>query len=144
MLGKLFTGFLADKIGVFKSFYIAMGMIALSLLLFIFCPEYENILYFASLIFGVIFAVDANMAPLIFMEVWGADYQKPLKTFNSVYFAIGAISSSGLPYIYDFTQSYNVIFFLGIILVSLSLWLGLWLEKWVKRRNSLALAEVEG
>lgn len=140
VLGKLMTGFLADRIGVFKSFYITMAMVVLALLMFIFCTSSPNLLYLSSLLFGVIFAVDANMAPLIFMDVWGADYQGPLKTFNSVYFAIGAISSSGLPYIYDFTQSFNVIFVLGIALVTLSVFIASRLERWVKNRRAATVS----
>ena len=114
----------------------SFAMVISALAMFIFCTGSQYLLYAAALLFGTIFAVDANIPPLLFMDVYGADYTKHLKNFQTFSFAIGAFSSSLLPYIYDFTHSYNVIFVLGITLVGFSLALTQWLRMWVKNRKS--------
>ena len=136
VVGKLLTGWLADKAGPYTALTVTFAMVISALAMFIFCTGSQYLLYAAALLFGTIFAVDANIPPLLFMDVYGADYTKHLKNFQTFSFAIGAFSSSLLPYIYDFTHSYNVIFVLGITLVGFSLALTQWLRVWVKKRKS--------
>ena len=136
VVGKLLTGWLADKAGPYTALTVTFAMVISALAMFIFCTGSQYLLYAAALLFGTIFAVDANIPPLLFMDVYGADYTKHLKNFQTFSFAIGAFSSSLLPYIYDFTHSYNVIFVLGITLVGFSLALTQWLRMWVKNRKS--------
>ena len=136
VVGKLLTGWLADKAGPYTALTVTFAMVISALAMFIFCTGSQYLLYAAALLFGTIFAVDANIPPLLFMDVYGADYTKHLKNFQTFSFAIGAFSSSLLPYIYDFTHSYNVIFVLGITLVGFSLVLTQWLRMWVKNRKS--------
>lgn len=136
VVGKLLTGWLADKAGPYTALTVTFAMVISALAMFIFCTGSRYLLYAAALLFGTIFAVDANIPPLLFMDVYGADYTKHLKNFQTFSFAIGAFSSSLLPYIYDFTHSYNVIFVLGITLVGFSLALTQWLRMWVKNRKS--------
>lgn len=133
--GKLRTGWLTDRTDIYKTLSIAFTAIILSLLMFMMFPQSEYMLYAAALMFGTIFAIDANIPPLLFMEIWGADYTKYLKNFQTIAFAIGACSASLIPYIYDFTQSYNVLFVLGIIFVSVSFALLWWLKGWLDRHR---------
>lgn len=133
--GKLLTGRLADKIGPYKAVTITFLMVIASMVMFIFCTGSSGMLYAAALLYGTIFSVDANVAPLIFMDVYGSDYTKRLKNFNTISFAIGTVSSSLLAYIYDYTKNFNVIFIMGILLVSSSLILAQWLQKWVSKNR---------
>ncbi len=136
VVGKLLTGWLADRIGVYKAVSVTFTMVIISLFMFMFCTESEYLLYMAALLFGTIFAIDASVPPLLFMEVWGADYIKHLKNFQTISFTIGAFSSSLLPYIYDYTQSYNVLFAIGIVLVAVSFVMLWWLKGWIDRQKS--------
>ncbi len=136
VVGKLLTGWLADKAGPYKALTVTFSMVVCALVMFIFCTNSQYMLYFAALLFGTIFAVDANIPPLLFMDVYGADYTKYLKNFQTFSFAIGAFSSSMLPYIYDFTHSYNVIFLLGIVWVCISLAMTWWLKSWIEKRKN--------
>ena len=136
VVGKLLTGWLSDKVGPYKALTVTFAMVIVALVMFMLCTASQNLLYFAALLFGTIFAVDANVPPLLFMDVYGADYTKHLKNFQTFSFAIGAFSSSLLPYIYDFTHSYNVIFVLGIVWVSVSLALTWWLKGWTEKKKA--------
>ena len=133
--GKLLTGWLADKVGPYKALTVTFVMVIISMVMFIFCTGSENLLYAASLLLGTIYAVDANVPPLLFMDVYGADYTKHLKNFQTISFALGTFSSSLLPYIYDFTGSYNIIFVLGIVWICISLAMTWWLKGWVDRQK---------
>ena len=135
VVGKLLSGWLADKAGVYNAISVIFTLVIVSLLMFMGCTQSPVLLYLASLMFGTIFAVDANIAPMLFMEVWGADYTKHLKNFQTISFTLGAFSSSLLPYIYDFTHSYNIIFMLGIVWVTISFVMVWWLKGWVKKQN---------
>lgn len=136
VLGKLLTGWLADKVGPYKALTVTFVMVIVSMVMFMLCGHSENMLYVAALLLGTIYAVDANVPPLLFMDVYGADYAKPLKNFQTIGFALGTFSSSLLPYIYDFTGSYNVIFVLGIIWLSISLVMTWWLKGWVSKKKA--------
>jgi len=70
------------------------------------------------------------------MDVYGADYTKHLKNFQTIGFALGTFSSSLLPYIYDFTGSYNVIFILGIIWLTISMAMTWWLKGWLDKKKA--------
>jgi len=135
VVGKLLTGWLADRVGVYKALSVTFTMVIVSLVMFMLCKQSEGLLYAAALMFGTIFAVDANIPPLLFMEVWGADYTKHLKNFQTISFTLGAFSSSLLPYIYDYTQSYDVLFVLGIGFVTVSFVLLWWLNGWVEKQK---------
>ncbi len=135
VVGKLLTGWLADRIGVYKAVSVTFTMVIISLFMFMLCTESEYLLYMAALLFGTIFAIDASVPPLLFMEVWGAYYIKHLKNFQTISFTIGAFSSSLLPYIYDYTQSYNVLFVIGIVLVAISFAMLWWLKGWIDRQK---------
>ena len=135
VLGKLLTGWLADRVGPYKALTVTFAMVMAALVMFMLCGGSEYMLYFAALLFGTIYAVDANVPPLLFMDVYGADYTKHLKNFQTIGFALGTFSSSLLPYIYDFTGSYNVIFVLGIVWISASLAMTWWLKIWLDKKK---------
>ena len=137
VVGKLLTGWLCDKIGPYKALTFTFLMVIASMFRFMWCTDSEYLLYAASLLLGTIFAVDANVPPLLFMDVYGADYTKHLKNFQKLSFALGTFSSSLLPYIYDFTGSYNVIFMLGIIWVAISLFATWWLKGWIEKKKAV-------
>ena len=138
VLGKLLTGWLADKVGPYKALTMTFAMVITALVMFMLCGASEYMLYFAALLFGTIYAVDANVPPLLFMDVYGADYTKHLKNFQTIGFALGTFSSSLLPYIYDFTGSYNVIFILGIVWITVSLAMTWWLKLWLDKKKARA------
>ena len=136
VLGKLLTGWLADEAGPYKALTVTFVMVMVSMVMFMLCGHSEYMLYVAALLLGTIYAVDANVPPLLFMDVYGADYTKHLKNFQTIGFALGTFSSSLLPYIYDFTGSYNVIFILGIIWLTISLSMTWWLKGWLDKKKA--------
>ncbi len=136
VVGKLLTGWLADRIGVYKAVSVTFTMVIASMFMFMLCTQSPFLLYMAALLFGTIFAIDASVPPLLFMDVWGRDYIKQLKNFQTISFAIGAFSSSLLPYIYDYTQSYNVLFVIGIVFVGVSFVMLWWLKGWVDKQKT--------
>ena len=135
VVGKLATGWLSDRIGVFRALQLTFATVLVSLIMFMAFKQSESLLYVASLLFGTIFAVDANIPPLLFMDVWGKGYEKQLKNFQTVSFTLSAFSSSLLPYIYDYTQSYDVLFVLGIGFTVISFVALVWLKAWLNRKN---------
>lgn len=129
VVGKFIVGALADIIGIFKARQLATIAILFSLVVFLTSGSVYPI-YAASLMYGFIYAVTTGSPSLLYMSIYGeVDYKKVLSKIQSIASLLGAIISLAIPYIYDFTGSYNLFFMISIVLVCVSFVGMLYLEK---------------
>ncbi len=117
VFGKLMIGAISDKIGILKAVNLNSIIIAISMILLLFSSSSPIIMYLGSLLMGLVFSMCTTVPPLVYIEVYGKDdYQYHLSRFQSYNSIILALASSLLPYIYDFTGSFNGALILGFVL----------------------------
>lgn len=122
VLGKLLTGALADKIGIFPAVNFNSILIAVSMIVLMFSGSSPFVMYTGSVLYGLVFSMATTVPPLVYMSVYGATgYSKHLSKFQSFNSINMAISSSLLPYLYDFTGSFKAPLMLGLALTIISL-----------------------
>ncbi len=116
VFGKLAIGVLADKIGIFKSVNITSVIIAASTIMLMFSGTSPVMMYAGALLLGLVYSMGTTVPPLVFVEVYGPDeYKTHLSRFQSYNSVVMALASSALPYIYDFTGSFNGALILGFV-----------------------------
>ena len=116
VFGKLAIGVLADKIGIFKSINITSVIIAASTIMLLFSGTSPVMMYAGALLLGLVYSMGTTVPPLVFMDVYGPDeYKGHLSRFQAYNSVVMALASSALPYIYDFTGSFNGALILGFI-----------------------------
>lgn len=116
VFGKLAIGVLADKIGIFKSINITSVIIAASTIMLLFSGTSPVMMYAGALLLGLVYSMGTTVPPLVFMDVYGPDeYKGHLSRFQAYNSVVMALASSALPYIYDFTGSFNGALILGLI-----------------------------
>lgn len=114
--GKLLIGVMADKIGIFPSVNLTSVVIAISTVMLIFSGTNPVMMYAGALLLGMVYSMGTTVPPLVYMEVYGPDeYKTHLSRFQSYNSVTMALASSGLPYIYDFTGSFNGALILGFV-----------------------------
>ncbi len=112
--GKLAIGVMADRIGIFPSVNLTNIVIAISTIMLIFSGTSPVMMYAGALLLGLVYSMGTTVPPLVFMEVYGPDeYKIHLSRFQAYNSVIMALASSALPYIYDFTGSFNGALILG-------------------------------
>ena len=142
VISKLIIGVMSDKIGPVKASIIMIVVNALGIILLIISPS-SIILLIGAFLFGSIYSVGAVGLPLLTKQFFGIDnYSKvfPIISFGSNLGAAFALSLVG--YIYDFTNSYNVAFILGIginILCLILMFIIVKRNETVKVKNNLLL-----
>ncbi len=114
--GKLLIGVMADKIGIFPSVNLTSVVIAISTVMLLFSGANPVMMYAGALLLGLVYSMGTTVPPLVFMEVYGPDeYKVHLSRFQSYNSVVMALASSALPYIYDFTGSFNGALILGFV-----------------------------
>ncbi len=116
VFGKLAIGVMADKIGIFPSVNLTSVIIAISTVMLIFSGANPVMMYAGALLLGLVYSMGTTVPPLVFMEVYGPDeYKVHLSRFQAYNSVVMALASSALPYIYDFTGSFNGALILGFV-----------------------------
>lgn len=142
--GKLLMGVLADKLGIFKTVYLAIGVVLVSMLLFIFGSGSLAGIYAAALLFGLVYSMGTTVPPLVLLEVYGAgQYRGYLSKFQAANAVMCALAQPIFGYIYDFTGSYTMDFVFGVVILTVSMASYMRLKKWsdqIKARQDAAKA----
>ena len=142
VISKLVIGVMSDKIGPVKASSIMIIVNTFGIVLLIRSSS-SIILLIGAFLFGSIYSVGAVGLPLLTKHFFGIDnYSKvfPIISFGSNLGAAFALSLVG--YIYDFTNSYNVAFILGIginILCLILMFIIVKRNERVKGKNNLLL-----
>ena len=114
-------GALSDKIGIFKALYLALSIVFVSMVLFIVGQGSINVLYAASLCYGMCYSLGTTAPSLVFYYVYGEGYKSKLSKFQSVNAVVLAFASSIFGFIYDFAGSYTPDFVFGGTMAVLSI-----------------------
>ena len=115
--GKVILGFLADRIGIYRSLIGFSIVIGIGMLLYLLGSLTASmvLLSIGSILFGLSYAVGATGTSLVLLDIYGREIYK---TRMSRLTAINTLFSAGLsvvfPYIYDFTGSFNPVFIYSI------------------------------
>lgn len=120
--GKLAIGVMADRIGIFPSVNITSVIIGISTVLLMFSGTSPVMMYGGALLLGLVYSMGTTVPPLVFMDVYGPEgYKTHLSKFQASNSVVMALASSALPYIYDFTGSFNGALILGLVLAITSM-----------------------
>lgn len=113
--GKTLFGIAADRIGAYRTTFLFLGVIGASTLVFIFGQGSAVALYVACLMFGFSFSMSSTAPALIYPQIYGDDYKGKLSGFQAANNILVALSSSLIPYIYDFTGSFTPVFVIAAL-----------------------------
>ena len=142
VVGKLSIGALADRIGAYRATKLLVTLVGGAMLLLAFATGLLPVLYVAALLFGTIYAMGTTVPALLLLDLYGKEHYKPkVSRYQSLSAVIGAFASAMLPYLYDFTGSFAIVFALGAAVCALVLpALGL-LQRYSNRQRAQALQE---
>ena len=132
--GKLILGVLSDRLGIYRTTEIFLGAVLLSLVMFLMMQQSVAALNIAAVLFGAEYAIYVNTQPLVLLDIYGPDdYKMKMSRLQSCLGLIGAFVAVLVPYIYDFTGSFNLFFVIGIAFCVISILLFIRLEHDARR-----------
>ena len=142
VVGKLSIGVLADRIGIYRAVKLLTALVGCAMLLLAFATGLLPVLYAAALLFGTIYAMGTTVPALLLLDLYGKEHYKPkVSRYQSLSAVIGAVAGALLPYLYDFTGSFAIVFALGAAVCVLALpALGL-LQRYSARLRAKSLQE---
>lgn len=135
--GKLCMGALSDRIGIYRAIRAVLAAVGAVMVLFLLGKQYPPILYLGSLIYGTVYALATTMPSLLLLDLYGkAGYQGKVSSLQAVSGLVFAFASSGFPYLYDLTGSFDIVFVLGACLCLLAFVLVGRLQRFAARRDA--------
>ena len=119
--GKLCMGALSDRIGIYRAVRAVLAAVGAVMVLFLLGKQYPPILYLGSLIYGTVYALATTMPSLLLLDLYGkGEYQGRVSSLQAVSGLVFAYASSGFPYLYDLSGSFDIVFVLGACLCLLA------------------------
>ena len=142
VVGKLSIGVLADRIGIYRAVKLLVAVVGCALLLLAFATGMLPVLYVAALLFGTVYAMGTTVPALLLLDLYGKEHYKPkVSRYQSLSAVIAAFAGALLPYLYDFTGSFAIVFALGAGVCVLALPALSVLHRYAGRRHASALQE---
>lgn len=136
LLGKLLYGMLSDRVGIYHSARVYLMVVCASLAGFLFLSGNVFALYVSSALFGTCYSLSSMSASLLFLDLYGPeDYKAKLSRMQAVNGVIAAFLSAVIPYMYDITGSFNIVFVCGIATVALAFAVYSYLHVYSVRRS---------
>ena len=115
--GKLLLGTLADKFGVYRAAFLFTCVTACSMFLFFAFSSVRPLLYLASVMFGMTYAIGMTVPSLLYLDLYGkGEYRDRLSRMQAINGLVGAASGAVIPYVYDLSGSFKPVFLCGIVL----------------------------
>lgn len=135
--GKLCMGALSDRIGIYRAVRAVLAAVGAVMVLFLLGKQYPPILYLGSLIYGTVYALATTMPSLLLLDLYGkGEYQGRVSSLQAVSGLVFAFASSGFPYLYDLSGSFDIVFVLGACLCLLAFVLVGRLQRFAARRDA--------
>lgn len=135
--GKLCMGALSDRIGIYRAIRAVLAAVGAVMVLFLLGKQYPPILYLGSLIYGTVYALATTMPSLLLLDLYGkGEYQGRVSSLQAVSGLVFAFASSGFPYLYDLSGSFDIVFVLGACLCLLAFVLVGRLQRFAARRDA--------
>jgi len=121
IVGKLLSGVLNDRFGVFRAIQFSLIMTFVSMLLFLFGSQYQIVMQIASVCYGLIYALGTTIPSLLFLELYGRDNSRPkVQLSQTLSYFVMALTSSLFPYIFDLTGTFTPVFVAGAVICVVS------------------------
>lgn len=119
--GKLCMGALSDRIGVYRAIRGVLAAVGTVMVLFLLFKQFAPVLYLGSLVYGTVYAMATTMPSLLLLDLYGKEqYQGKVSSLQAVSGLVFAFASSGFPYLYDLTGSFDIVFVLGAALCAVA------------------------
>ncbi len=135
VLSKMIFGVAYDKFGVFKSLKGTIFITAFAIVLYLITNNIV-IICIASLLFGAVYSITLIAVPMLIKDMYGDEnYKSALGRVQSVSNFCIAFLSLLIPYIYDFTGTFNLFFIIAIIVSLVTIISVVFLEKYAKSNN---------
>ncbi len=130
VIGKIVIGILADKFGIYFAMITVLIIVVISFFLYIHYTEYLPIMYIASFMYGNIYAITNIAPPLLLLELYKeGGYRKKLARVQSISMIVIALLGISIPYSYDITGSFVLVFNVGIAIIIFSIIILLYMKK---------------
>lgn len=134
--GKLCLGALSDRIGIYRAVRVVLASVGVVMVLFLIGKQYTPVLYLGSLVYGTVYALATTMPSLVLLDLYGPTrYRNKVSLLQAISGLVFAFASSGFPYLYDLTGSFDIVFVLGACLCLLAFVLTLRLQHYSIHRN---------
>jgi MFS family permease len=134
IIGRLSTGIVAEKIGLYKSLVIICICLGVSFVLLLFTRSAWSFYIFAVL-FGIAYGGEVTQIPLVIVRFFGT---RVMATLMGVLLFVTGFGGAAGPWIagklYDVTGSYNWAFVIGIIASALCI-VTVWLLKRAEKQK---------
>ena len=116
LVGKLIYGMLNDRVGIYHAARIYLVVVCGSMGGFLFLHGSIIALYGAATLFGAIYAVSTMSPSLLFLNLYGEEqYKAKLSRMQATNSIISSFLSAAIPYMYDATGSFNIVFVYGTV-----------------------------
>ena len=121
IFGKLLSGALTDRIGVYRAIQFNLIMTFLSMVLYLFGSNSQLIMQLASLLYGLIYSLGTTIPALLFLDLYGKEkYGSKVQVNQTISYFIMALTSFLFPYIYDLTGTFSPVFAAGAVICVVS------------------------
>ena len=131
--GKLLTGMMTDRIGVYRSIQVILCLVLASQLLFLFGTHWVILLQIASLLYGLVYSLGTTVPALLFYDLYGRErYKGKVQISQSANYFVLSATSFIFPYIYDLTGSFPPVFAAGAGICAVSLLIIEGMRRYVK------------
>jgi len=136
LVGRLSTGVIAEKIGLYKSLWLICIFQGIAFVLLLFTRS-AWMFYIFAVFFGVAYGGEVTQIPLVISRFFGT---RVMATLMGVVLFITGFGGAAGPWIagkiYDVTGSYNWAFIIGIIASALCI-MAVWLLKRVEKAKAI-------
>ena len=117
IVGKLLSGALTDRYGVYRAIEFSLLMTFVSMLLFLFGSQYQVVMQIASVCYGLIYALGTTVPSLLFLDLYGKDHSRPkVQLSQTLSYFVMALTSFLFPFIFDMTGTFTPVFLGGAVL----------------------------
>lgn len=122
IVGKLLSGVLTDKFGVYRAIQFSLIMTGVSMMLYLFGSEYQIVMQIASVCYGLVYALGTTIPSLLFLDLYGKEHSRPkVQLSQTMSYFVMAITSFLFPYIFDLTGTFTSVFIAGAVICAASL-----------------------
>jgi MFS family permease len=122
VVSKIVMGILADKWGIWKASWLILGGVAVGFALLLIGGDSIPIamLYLAAVLLGLTMAAGTIIPNLMALNVYKAEgYQEKYGIITAAGTLVGAVAFAAIGYIYDFTGSYRLSFWISLVMVAI-------------------------
>lgn len=135
--GKLVFGLLNDRVGIYSACRLYLLVIGSALAGFLFLSGTQAALCVAALLFGSAYSLGAMSHSFLFLDLYGAEsYRDKLSQMQAINGIASAFLSAAIPYMYDATGSFRIVFLCGLSLCCVAFLIYTYLNRYSRRQRA--------